>query len=111
MPTLRVGSALVALAFAMVLVGWSAWRGSRSSSAALVLLGFAWLTIDRLWEGPVLLVLVPHRMGLTAADPVGLLSVAAGGLLGLRSLVGARALSARSASASPRARTARSTRG
>lgn len=73
----------VAYAVAMVIAAVMANRGSRPALAVLALLAFAWLGIDRLWEGPVLYTFNVHH-GVTSADPVGVAGLAFAGWVLLR---------------------------
>ena len=62
---------------AMTLVCVRTWQGDTLALAALVLMGAAWLRIDKRFEGP-LLVEVTRNHGLVAGDLVGLLVLGSG---------------------------------
>lgn len=70
MPELRVVLTVVALLAAMILGGVVGLR-HRIGIAILALLSFVWLTLDRDFEGGVLVSLTSHN-GITASDLVGL---------------------------------------
>jgi len=60
----------------------SAWLGMRQrwGIVLLALLSLVWLTVDRLWEGPVLIEVTSHN-GLVTSDFVGLAGLIGAGLL------------------------------
>lgn len=75
MPELRVVLTACALFVAMVLAGWLA-RRQRTAAVLLALLSFVWLTVDRSFEGPVLLS-VSSTHGLVTSDLVGIAGLGA----------------------------------
>ena len=75
MPELRVAITIVALALAMVISAFIAHR-QRVGSVLLALLSVVWLTVDRFYEGAVLVV-VSNRHGFVASDIVGVLGLIA----------------------------------
>ena len=72
-----------AYAAGLVLVGVLAYRGVRLALPARVLLSLAWFGIDTLWEGPVLVSLNSHH-GITLADTIGVVGLAAAGVIAWR---------------------------
>ncbi|HTY71063.1 MAG TPA: hypothetical protein VMI11_01410 [Actinomycetes bacterium] len=72
-----------AYAAALVLVGIIAYRGAPLALTALVVMALAWFGIDTLWEGPVVVRLTVHH-GITLADSVGFLALAAAGWIAWR---------------------------
>ena len=72
MPELRLLFTVGCLLAAMVASAWIGYRHTRLGAVVLLLLSLAWLRVDELWEGEVVLVLVPDRTGLVVADFAGL---------------------------------------
>jgi hypothetical protein len=70
LPELRDWATAAMLLVAMVLAGLIG-RRQRLGIALLALLSLVWLTVDRLWEGPVIIALTDHN-GLVTSDFVGL---------------------------------------
>jgi hypothetical protein len=70
LPELRDWATAAMLLVAMVLAGLIG-RRQRLGIALLALLSLVWLTVDRLWEGPVIITLTDHN-GLVTSDFVGL---------------------------------------
>jgi hypothetical protein len=70
MPELRIVLTMIALLAAMVISGMIG-RRNRLGIAVLALLSFVWLTVDKDFEGAVLVTVMRHN-GLTLADLVGL---------------------------------------
>ncbi|MDP9394518.1 MAG: hypothetical protein M3Q27_09845 [Actinomycetota bacterium] len=83
MYAIRLAATAGALFVAMAVSAYIGYRVTRLGAVVLVLLSAVWLTVDELWEGPVLLAVRPGS-GLTAADPVGIVGLLAGALLLLR---------------------------
>lgn len=73
LPDARVAVTAIALVAAMVIAGVLG-RRQRAAAVLLGLLSFVWLTVDRLYEGAVLLT-VSSRHGLVASDLVGLVGL------------------------------------
>ena len=84
LPDARVAATAIALLSAMAIAGVLG-RRQRAAAVLLGLLSFAWLTVDRLYEGAVLIT-VSSTHGLVASDLVGLagLTIAAWELWRLR---------------------------
>ncbi len=72
----------VLLFAAMMLSAWLGMR-QRLGVVLLTLLSLVWFTVDRLWEGPVLVPLAPNR-GLVTSDVVGLIGLVVAVVLGRR---------------------------
>jgi len=70
MHDLRIALTVLALLGAMVVSGALALR-HRTAIVVLALLSFVWLTLDRDFEGGVLISFTSHN-GLTASDLVGI---------------------------------------
>lgn len=70
MPELRIVLTVLALLAAMLIAGLIGLR-QRLGIAVLALLSFVWLTVDKDFEGGVLLTVARHN-GLTVADLVGI---------------------------------------
>lgn len=79
MPELRIVLTGLALVVAMVLAGVIGWR-QRIGSIVLALLSFVWFTVDRDFEGSVL-VKFSATHGIVAADLVGIAGFVASALL------------------------------
>jgi hypothetical protein len=75
LPELRDVITAAMLLVAMVLAGLIG-RRQRIGIALLALLSLVWLTVDRLWEGPVLVAVSKHN-GLVTSDFVGLAGLGA----------------------------------
>jgi hypothetical protein len=58
----------------MVVTGILAWPGDRAAAALLALEGALWWYVDKLFEGPILILFTPYH-GLCLADLVGLAAV------------------------------------
>lgn len=71
---LRVVVTALALAAAMLLSALIGWR-RRVGALLLLLLSFVWLTVDKEWEGPIL-VSLDSKHALTTADLFALAGVA-----------------------------------
>ncbi len=74
MPAARLIITALLLALAMAICAWLG-RRQRVGTVLLVLLSAVWLTVDRDWEGGVIVVISPTH-GLTTADLVGLAGLA-----------------------------------
>ena len=87
-PELRVLATAVMLFAAMSV---SAWLGVRQrwGVVLLTLLSLVWLTVDRLWEGPVLITVTSHN-GLVTSDFIGLAGLIVAGVLARRHYVAGR---------------------
>jgi lipopolysaccharide export LptBFGC system permease protein LptF len=82
MSELRLIVTAVLLIIAMALAGWVG-RRQRIGAVILGLLSIVWLTVDRDWEGGVI-VAVGKTHGLSTADFVGLAGLLAAGWLFVR---------------------------
>lgn len=74
----RVLLSAVCMLVAMGLCVHVGLRHTRLGALAVVLLAFAWSSLDAEWEGPILLVLVRDRSGIALADLPGLLAAVVG---------------------------------
>lgn len=82
MSDLRLYTTAALLVVAMVLAGWIG-RRQRIGAVILALLSVAWLTVDRDWEGGVIVALGASH-GITTADFVGFAGILASGWLLVR---------------------------
>jgi hypothetical protein len=78
MSELRLIITAALLALAMVLAAWMG-RRQRIGTVILALLSLVWLTVDRDWEGGIIVV-VDSRHGLTTADLVGVAGLVLAGV-------------------------------
>jgi hypothetical protein len=81
----------IPVVLAMLLVAYRAARGDTVALVALLLLGGAWLRIDKRFEGP-LLIEVTRNHGLVTGDAVALVILGTAALFWLRSTLRRRAL-------------------